>query len=224
MPELAVVDGARSTVVSVDGVRVGTVEHLFAALGGAGIHEGLVVTIEGAELPILDGCATEWSAALTDLPSTAPPGRIVRAASFEIGTSRYDFEPDESTHVAVTVVFDDARLAPHASWSGDRADFVARIAPARTFGFAHEVEALLARGLAQHVAPESVIVIAPDTIHHAGRPFTADEPARHKLLDLIGDLYVHGGPFRGRLHATRPGHAATHAAMQQARAEGIIAI
>ena len=114
-------------------------------------------------------------------------------------------------------------LAPHATWSGDRADFVARIASARTFGFAHEVDALLARGLAQHVAASSVVVIAPDVIHHAGRPFTADEPARHKLLDLIGDLYAHGGPFRGRIHATRPGHAATHAAMARAREEGVIA-
>ena len=222
--ELSVVDGARSTVVTADGARVGTVEHLFAALGGAGIHEGLRITIEGDELPILDGGAVAWSDALADVPAQSPPFRITRTTTLEVGASRYDFRVVDALEVAVTVDFDDARLAPHASWSGDRADFVARIAPARTFGFAHEVEALLARGLAQHVAPESVLVIAPDVIHHAGRPFTADEPARHKLLDLIGDLYLHGGPFRGRVHASRPGHAATHAAMARAWEEGILSV
>lgn len=222
LAELAVVAGARSTVVMADGARIGTVEHLFAALGGAGIHEGLSITIEGDELPILDGGAVAWSDALADVPGRPPRLRIERTATLEVGASRYDFTVADALEVAVTVDFDDARLAARASWSGDRADFVARIAPARTFGFAHEVEALLARGLAQHVAPESVVVIAPDVIHHAGRPFAADEPARHKLLDLIGDLYLHGGPFRGRVHAHRPGHAATHAAMAQALRHGIV--
>jgi UDP-3-O-[3-hydroxymyristoyl] N-acetylglucosamine deacetylase len=118
--------------------------------------------------------------------------------------------------------FADPRIAKTARWDGDPRDFRERIAAARTFGFAHEVEALAARGLASHVAPESVVVFAPDAVLFSGRPFTADEPARHKLLDLAGDLFVHGGPPIGRVIAHRPGHAATHAAMRDARSMGIV--
>jgi UDP-3-O-[3-hydroxymyristoyl] N-acetylglucosamine deacetylase len=62
-----------------------------------------------------------------------------------------------------------------------------------------------------------------DRVLSAGAPFLADEPARHKLLDLVGDLYLYGGPPRGRVRATRPGHGATHEAMRRALAEGLVA-
>lgn len=218
---LELLAGDRSTLVRAGAQTLGTVEHLFAALGAAGIREGLAIDVDGPELPILDGGARAWCDALDGLPGSDAP-RILRAGRIGIGDSRYELEPGDTTRVEVTVDFGDARLAPRASWDGGRADFTARIAPARTFGFAHEVEALLARGLAQHVAPGSVVVVAPDVIHAAGTPFTADEPARHKLLDLVGDLYLHGGPFVGTLRAFKPGHAATHAAMREARARGLI--
>lgn len=221
IPALVPLSGDRSTLVRAGGRDIGTVEHLFAALGAAGIREGVAIDVDGPELPILDGGARTWCEALVGVAGSPPP-RILRAGSIAIGDSRYDLEPGDATTVEVTIDFGDARLAPHARWDGDRVDFAARIAPARTFGFAHEVEALLARGLAQHVAPESVVVVAPDVIHAAGAPFTADEPARHKLLDLVGDLYLHGGPFHGTLRAYKPGHAATHAAMREARTRGLI--
>lgn len=219
--ELVPLAGNRSTLVRAGEREIGTVEHLFAALGAASIRDGLAIDVEGPELPILDGGARAWCDALVGIAGSSPP-RILRAGSITVGESRYDLAPGNAIAVEVTIDFGDARLAPHARWDGDRADFTARIAPARTFGFAHEVEALLARGLAQHVAPESVVVVAPDVIHAAGAPFTADEPARHKLLDLVGDLYLHGGPFQGTLRAFKPGHAATHAAMREARARGLI--
>ena len=67
-----------------------------------------------------------------------------------------------------------------------------------------------------------MIVIAPGTIYAAGRPFARDEPARHKLLDLIGDLYLYGGPPIGTVTAFRPGHRVTHAVMREALARGIV--
>ena len=87
---------------------------------------------------------------------------------------------------------------------------------------AREVEALAERGLASHVSPESVVMFTPDAVLHSGRPFEDDEPARHKLLDLAGDLFVHGGPPIGRVIAHRPGHAATHAAIAEARSLGMV--
>lgn len=218
---LVVVPGDRSTVVRAGDAELGTVEHLLAALGAGAVREGLAIDVDGPELPLLDGGARAWCDAIAELPGGEAP-RIARAGVIDVGGSRYVFEPGDDVTIEVTIDFGDPRLAASARWEGDRADFAARIAPARTFGFAHEVEALLARGLAKHVAPSSVVVVAPDVIHAAGAPFTADEPARHKLLDLVGDLYVHGGPFRGRLHAHRPGHAATHEAMRRARAEGLV--
>src|SRR5690606_8548586 len=116
------------------------------------------------------------------------------------------------------------RLERHAAWRGDPDDFRERIAPARTFGFAHELDSLLARDLARHVDPASVVVLAVDRVLSAGPPFRADEPARHKLLDLIGDLYAHGGPPAGTVHAIRPGHAATHEAVRRALEEGIVLV
>jgi UDP-3-O-[3-hydroxymyristoyl] N-acetylglucosamine deacetylase len=76
-------------------------------------------------------------------------------------------------------------------------------------------------GLARHVDPEAVVVLAPDGVHCRGA-FEADEPARHKLLDLVGDLYLHGGPPQGRMHAHRPGHSANAAAIARALEEGVL--
>jgi UDP-3-O-[3-hydroxymyristoyl] N-acetylglucosamine deacetylase len=115
----------------------------------------------------------------------------------------------------------DERIAREAAWGGDARDFRERIATARTFCFAHEVEALAKAGLASHVTPEMVVVIGPEILA-AGRPFEADEPARHKLLDLVGDLFLYGGPPRGRVHAYRPGHSSSHVAMRIALERGVV--
>jgi UDP-3-O-[3-hydroxymyristoyl] N-acetylglucosamine deacetylase len=122
----------------------------------------------------------------------------------------------------VRVEFEDPRLHRDASWDGDSSDFFERIAPARTFALAKDVPALVARGLGKGAVPASVLVIAEDEIYWSGRPFEADEPARHKLLDLVGDLYLHGGPPLGSVLATRPGHAANHAAIAEALARGVL--
>ncbi len=88
-------------------------------------------------------------------------------------------------------------------------DFASQLAPARTFVFEHEARELRARGLGKHLTPRELLVIAP------GGPVDnqfrfGDECARHKLLDLIGDLYLVGRPIRGRIVASRSGHALNH--------------
>ena len=227
---LTVVDTTRSTTVaSPDGtIRFATVEHVFAALAGLGIHEGVAVVIEGNEAPLSDGGARQYADALATLgvAPSAPRLRVARTGTIEVGASRYELRcndvDDGAIAVEVVVDFDRPGLASTACWAGDADDFRTRIAAARTFGFEHEVEELLARGLASHVTPSSVVVIGEERVLSSGAPFTADEPARHKLLDLMGDLYVHGGPPIGAIRATRPGHAATHEAMRRALAEGLV--
>jgi UDP-3-O-[3-hydroxymyristoyl] N-acetylglucosamine deacetylase len=227
--ELLLDGSARSTCASTrDGrLRIATVEHLFAALGASAIREGVVIEIDGPEIPLVDGGARAFVDALARLevqPHRAPSLRVERAGSIEVGASLYELfaAAGAEVRVAVEVDFGDARLERHAQWDGDALDFRERIAPARTFGFEHEVNELMARGLASHVAPASVVVIAPTEILSAGPSFRTDEPARHKLLDLIGDLYAHGGPPLGSVRATRPGHAATHEAVRRALDRGLL--
>ncbi len=219
-----VVSAQRSTVVVQGGRRLATVEHLCAALGAYGLHAGIEVRVDGPELPLLDGGAAAWCDAVSSLGVPAePPGLVVvRDAELEVGASRYAFRRSERVEVSVELETTDARLHRVAAWAGDAGDFRTRIAPARTFCFAHEVDELARAGLAAHVSPESVVVVG-DEILAAGRAFEPDEPARHKLLDLVGDLFLYGGPPRGTVAVKRPGHAATHEAMRLALAQGIVA-
>jgi UDP-3-O-[3-hydroxymyristoyl] N-acetylglucosamine deacetylase len=227
MRELEVVSTARATTVATrDGtVRAGTVEHAFAALGGLGIHGGVSLHLEGPEMPILDGGSSLWCEALADFRTvgTSTPLRITREARICAGPSSYEFAPGANVEVGVELDFGDARIAPSATWRGDPDDFRERLAPARTFALAAEVDELLRRGLVRHVDPTAVVLIAPDAIHFSGRPFAADEPARHKLLDLIGDLFLVGGPPLGRVRAFRPGHAANARALRAAWDAGVLA-
>lgn len=211
--DLTLTGTARST--SVNGV--GTVEHLFAALEARSIRAGLAVELDGPEVPLADGGAAAFFDALPPLEA-GPRPVIAREAMIE----GYTFLPASSVRVEVAIDFGDARIAPHASWDGDAADFRARIATARTFGFEHDLGDYLARGLASHVRPEAVIVFTPTEVLAAGSPYEPDEPARHKLLDLLGDLYLHGGAPIGVLRAEKPGHAKTHEIMRRALDAGVV--
>jgi UDP-3-O-[3-hydroxymyristoyl] N-acetylglucosamine deacetylase len=228
--QLAIVSTMRSTTVEAHGgaLRVATVEHAFAALAGLGVYEGLALAVQGPEMPLLDGGAATWCEAVrrTGVLSGRPRLRVDRAETIEVGASRYDFAPGDRVEIEVRIElegFDEKRVVPEARWHGDATDFRLRIAPARTFALSRDLGELAAVGLARHVDRESVVVLTPpDVALHAGRPFSPDEPARHKLLDLVGDLYLHGGPPRGRLRAVKPGHAANARAFRRALLEGIV--
>jgi UDP-3-O-[3-hydroxymyristoyl] N-acetylglucosamine deacetylase len=221
----AVVDTARATTIAaLDGrIRVATVEHAFAALAGLGIRAGVVLVVDGEELPLLDGGAAEWCKALEALrlPPSVPLSRVARAGVVEVGASYYEFRPADRVEVEARLELDHPDVTPEARWTGDASDFRARIAPARTFVLASDVEDLARRGLARHVDPRSVVVLSHDSVHCVG-PYVPDEPVRHKLLDLLGDAYLHGGPPLGRTRAVRPGHAANRTAFTRAWADGIL--
>ena len=222
--ELVALRAERATAVRAGARRVSTVEHLFSALAGLGLHEGVELDVDGDELPLLDGCARSFVHSLRRLDvAPRPPGLLVRrAGTVAIGPCRYELQPRGDVCVEVEARWDDARLGTSARWDGDAREYELRIAPARTFAFAHEIEHLLARGLASHVTPESVVVIAKEQLYSAGEPAEWDEPVRHKLLDLIGDFFVYGGPPRGLVRATRPGHYVTHEAVRRAFEQGLL--
>jgi UDP-3-O-[3-hydroxymyristoyl] N-acetylglucosamine deacetylase len=218
LTEARVVKSERATTIEVGGLRVATVEHLLAAFGGLAVHEGVSIEVVGSELPLLDGGARTFCEALSTLGAESGTGRmeVVQDGRVQVGDSSYVFERGGGVEVSVTIDFDDVRLVSEARWDGDPGDFCDRIAPARTFAFARDVDALAQRGLASHVTPESVVVLGEHEVFSRGPAFLPDEPARHKLLDLIGDLFLYGGPPRGAVRAHRPGHGSTAAAMREA--------
>jgi UDP-3-O-[3-hydroxymyristoyl] N-acetylglucosamine deacetylase len=224
--DFAVASTVRATNVEACGgaLRVGTVEHAFAALAGLGVYEGLALEVHGPEMPLLDGGALAWCDAISCLRpgARAPRLRVTRQATVTVGRSRYHLAPCDRVEVEVCIEIDDVRVTREARWAGGAEDFRQRIAPARTFVLARDVEELGKLGLARRVDPASVVVLASDVVHHAGRLYSPDEPARHKLLDLIGDLYLHGGPPLGRVRAVRPGHASNALALARALADQIL--
>src|SRR5262249_40232506 len=137
-------------------------EHLLSAFGGLGVRRGVRVTIEGGEVPLLDGGARAFADALQAI--RAPAGEpahlaVARPATLEHGASVYRFLPakGEATRLTVSVVFRAPVGEQSAAWAGDGSDFHARIASARTFGWRDEYGALLATGRARGVDLSGVL-------------------------------------------------------------------
>lgn len=224
--ELSVERADRGVLVARAGgaPRVDLVEHLFAALGALGIGAGLEIEVDGGELPLLDGGAAEWGAALgaLGLARARRTLTVVREGVIDHGGSRYAFRPATAPRIDVEVEFPGVGTQ-RARWDGNAVKFLSEIAPARTFGYRRDLDELRAQGRARHVDTRAVLVL--DDEGNAIPPSAAmqpDELARHKLLDLIGDLYLHGGPPLGEIRARRPGHAATHAVVEKAIAHGLM--
>ncbi len=207
-------------------VAIDLVEHLMAALGGLAIRSGVTIWLDGPEVPLLDGGAKElaWSLAGMGIPRDSPTLRVKKKGEVAIGQSVYRFEPAPSVDLEVEIDFDRAGIGrQRAHFDGSIRGFLTEIAPARTFGFLDDAELLQARGRARHVDPSSVIVFdRAGSVLSGTEPPSRGELARHKLLDMLGDLYLHGGPPIGRLHAERPGHSATHAAVRAALQQGTL--
>jgi UDP-3-O-[3-hydroxymyristoyl] N-acetylglucosamine deacetylase len=212
------------TVATEDGrVRVDLIEHLLAAVGGLGVAGDLVIEA-GEEIPLLDGGALRFAEAIAglDLPRPRRRLRVRQEAVLSHDRSVYRFQRYRCPMIRVHVDFPAPVGRQGANWTGDPSDFVARIAPARTFGWVHELDALRAAGRAAEVDLGSVLVF-DDAGPLAGcRPPDRDEPARHKLLDLIGDLALYGGPPNGMVSADFPGHTASHEIIARALALGVL--
>ncbi len=206
------------------GFRVDLVEHLFGALAGLQVEGQLEIRVRGPELPLLDGGALELSQALLalELPASPPRLQVLRAGELHIGTSRYILTPAEQVNVTVQVDFRGVG-EQCASWDGTRGSFLTDIAPARTFGYRADHAALSERGRARHVDKRSVMVLTEaGEVEPPGRPMGQDELARHKLLDLLGDLYLGGGAPLGSIRAEHPGHTSNHRLLQAATDAGLI--
>ena len=207
-------------------LRIDLVEHLFSAMAALHAHSGILIDVVGPELPILDGGCLAWLDALTEIGVRPgrPRRRILRAKRYQEGGSSYEFEPSDGMRIEVCVDYGPGLGEQRAQYDGDLAQFRGEIAAARTFGFLRDKERLKERGRAASVDPSRVLVFDDDgNLAFPAEPPQPAELARHKLLDLCGDLLLYGGLPVGRLSVERPGHTQTHAVLQQALADGVLA-
>lgn len=213
----AVVDTRLHTVLGdPEGVTVSTVEHVLAALAGLGV-DNAVVELDGPESPIMDGSALPFVRALdrAGLRAQAAPRRhieILEPIVVEHGDKRAALLPGEGFALDVEIAFASAAVG-RQRWAGvlDEAAFRRYLAPARTFGFVEEVEALRAMGLARGAGLHNAVAIDGDRVLNPEGLRFHDECVRHKALDAVGDLYVLGAPILGRYEARYPGHALNNA-------------
>jgi UDP-3-O-[3-hydroxymyristoyl] N-acetylglucosamine deacetylase len=201
-----------ATTLNVDGVSVGTVEHVLSAAYGEGL-DNCLIELDGPEVPIVDGSALPFvrlfhAAGFERLDSPVTPFTVLEEVEVSRGGRSVAFRPD-GPGLTITYEID----FPHPVVGRQELtvvirpeEYSTRIAPARTFGFARDVEALRARGLARGGSLYNAVVL-DDTGILSGPLRFRDEFVRHKVLDLVGDLALLGISLNGHIYARKAGHA-----------------
>lgn len=186
-----------STELGTDSSRVRTVEHLLAALVGMGVDNARI-EIAGPEAPLLDGSAKPWADAIAQAgvvaqTATVSPWTIQEPIWLREGDAFVAALPAAETRFTYGIDFDLPAIGNQwHSWSPDSSDsFAETVAPARTFGLAHQIEYLRSQGLIKGGSLENALVCSAEGWLNPPLRF-ANEPARHKLLDLVGDLSLLG--------------------------------
>ncbi len=215
-----VVDTSLATTIAERGVVVSTTEHLLAALMGLGIDNALI-EIDGLEVPIMDGSAAPFVEDLKKVNRTRQRARrrllrITRPIRCQDGDKQISISPYNGLKLTCHIDFDHATVQSQSySLVVTPKRFSDEVAAARTFGFIEQVETLQANGYALGGSLKNAVVIGPGgVINEEGLRFT-DEFARHKVLDLLGDLALLGCRVLGHVEATKSGHG-QHLALMQA--------
>ena len=239
-----VTDTSRGTTIKDGKAKVSTIEHLMAALWTMGIDNAMV-EIDAPETPIMDGSAREYAAEIervgtVELDAERRYMEIDEEFIFEIPKKgvRIVITPAEEYSVDVTVDYNSTVVGIQHHRYDSSVNFQEEIAPCRTFVFLHEIELLLKLGLIKGGSVESAMVVVEKPIsestkkricktfgredievergylNHAPLRFD-NEIARHKLLDILGDLALLGRRIKGHVEALRPGHFANTQMAQQ---------
>lgn len=195
--------------------RVGTIEHIMAALAGAGIDDA-IIEMDGPEVPILDGSAAPFLFLIdcAGIATSAAPRQMIevlRPVRVEDAQGAFaELRPNTEAAFDAVLEIDypntaighqslNFRLTPEA--------FRANLADSRTFGLAEDVGRLHQAGLALGGSLENAVVVDGMTILNPGGLRHADEFIRHKMLDVVGDLALAGAPLRAHFSGSRSGHA-----------------
>jgi len=207
-----------ATTLSRNGVSIDTVEHLLSALGSLGVDDARI-EVDGPEVPVLDGSAAPFvilihEAGLRPLPAPRRYLKVLKPVEIVRGSKRARLAPAEHLRVSYTIGFDHPLLR-HQTYSlrVTPESFAEEVAPARTFGFLRDVEAMRRAGLALGGSLDNAVVIGESGVLNNKLRFE-DEFVRHKILDALGDLSLVAHPVVGHLEVVKGGHA-LHAALAQ---------
>lgn len=232
-----VVDTSRSTTLGKGDAKIATVEHLLSALKGMKV-DNAIVEVDGPEIPILDGSAHVWAeeirkTGIIELPQERTYTAITENISYNSEEDGVEMIVVPSDDFKVTVVIDYKTqvLGEQIAQYSEKTDYIADIAPCRTFVFIDELEFLLANNLIKGGDMDNALVfvnkqLSAEQLQHLAQLFNKDiskikvekgvlnnvkkhfdnEPARHKLLDFLGDVSLIGHNLKGHFMIKCPGH------------------
>lgn len=208
---------ARRTSLRNGTLAIETVEHCMAALHALGV-DNAEIELSGGELPGCDGSSQYFvdailQAGIVEQSAEQHPLVITQTVRVTEGDAELIAVPTDTHDLNIIYDLDYGPGGPLPRQifpiRVSRESFLKEIAPARTFLFEKEAEQFRAAGLGQHLTYDDVVVIGPDGV--VGNQFRyPDECVRHKILDLIGDLYLAGRPLHGKILARKSGHALNH--------------
>lgn len=200
------------TVIEDGDIKIAVVEHLMSAIAGAEIDD-LEILLDGPEPPILSGDALSFLEWFDQTGTVEQPGaheaiRVLRRIEVGNGDALAALEPSDRQEFEFEIEFPSAAIGrQHLIWQFSPEAYRRDIAPARTFGFVHELDALNRAGLGRGASLENTLAIDGDKVINRDAMRFPDEFVRHKILDAIGDLALAGVPIIGRFEGRRSGHA-----------------
>lgn len=206
-----------ATTLMRKGVTLSTVEHLLAALRGAGV-DNLFIEVDNLELPIMDGSSEDFinlieTAGITEQDEPRKALLIREKVEVEQGNRYMSVEPSYNYEIDCLIDFPHPLINTQEYFVRiSNGSFGHEIAAARTFGFTTEIEALRKANLIQGGSLDNAIVLTDDGMLNQTPLRFKDEFVRHKILDIVGDLALIGMPLLGRVTAKRSGHI-IHAAL-----------
>jgi UDP-3-O-[3-hydroxymyristoyl] N-acetylglucosamine deacetylase len=208
---------AYATTLMRTGVMLSTVEHLLAALSGAGV-DNVFIEVDNLEIPIMDGSSELFTEMIERAGTVKQEAarralRIREKVSVEQGNRRLAIEPADAYEIDCTIDFPHPLIGlQHFDFEMNDGAFGREISSARTFGFTEEIEALRKANLIRGGSLDNAIVLTRDGMLNETDLRFEDEFVRHKILDIIGDFALLGMPLMGRVTAERSGHI-LHAAL-----------
>jgi UDP-3-O-[3-hydroxymyristoyl] N-acetylglucosamine deacetylase len=202
-----------STTLVKGDVRISTVEHLLSAMAGMGI-DNAYVDLSAPEVPIMDGSAGPFvfliqSAGIEEQQASKGFIRIKRVVEVKDGDRMARFEPFDGFKVGFTIEFDHPVFksnAQHSEIDFSATSFVKEVSRARTFGFIAEIEQLHERELALGGSIDNAVVLDDYRVLNEDGLRYRDEFVKHKILDVIGDLYLLGSGMIGAFNGYKSGH------------------
>lgn len=212
----------RGTTIGIGDIQVHTVEHVLAALYALEI-DNCYIDVNAPEPPVDDGSSRTFATVLeaagrVEQPAEREEYRVAEPFAWSLGPVAISVTPADELRVSYEISYEHPVIGDQgASWSVTPSTFLEEIAPARTYCFLHDVEALKAAGLIRGGSLDNAIVIGDETVLNEELRYP-DEFVRHKLIDLLGDLALFGKRLRGHVSAVRAGHTAHVAFVRQLRA------